>query len=72
MAAASAAAPSASAARDENDPVWIRDMLMANPDQVALLKQQNPRLAEALPNLEEFTKVRLAATSTTTLDLRDN
>ncbi len=31
-------------------------MLLANPDQVALLKQQNPRLAEALNNPEEFTK----------------
>ena len=47
-----------STARDENDPKWIREMLLANPDQVAMLKQQNPRLAEALNNPDEFTKVR--------------
>jgi len=34
-------------------------MLLANPDQVALLKQQNPRLAEALNSPEEFTKASL-------------
>ena len=34
-------------------------MLAANPDQLALLKQNNPRLAEAFTsgNLEEFAKV---------------
>ena len=44
----------------EEDPAVIRDMLKANPDQMALLKQNNPRLAEALDsnNLEEFAKVR--------------
>ena len=44
---------------NEEDPAVIRDMLKANPDQMALLKQNNPRLAEALDsnNLEEFTKV---------------
>ena len=46
---------------NEEDPAVIRDMLRANPDQMALLKQNNPRLAEALDsnNLEEFAKVRI-------------
>jgi len=58
----SAAGPSrapAGGVRQEEDPAWIRDMLKANPDQLAMLKQNNPRLAEALEsgNLEEFSKV---------------
>ena len=46
---------------NEEDPAVIRDMLRANPDQMSLLKQNNPRLAEALDsnNLEEFAKVRI-------------
>lgn len=31
-----------------DDPAMIRDMLLANPDQLSLLQQNNPTLAEAV------------------------
>ena len=60
-AAAASGAGTSQQPRNEEDPAWIREMLQANPDQLALLKQNNPRLAEAFEsgNLEEFAKVIL-------------
>jgi len=43
----------------EDDPAYIRDVLLSSPDQLALVKQNNPELAEALlsGNFEKFSKM---------------
>lgn len=43
----------------EDDPAFLRDMILKNPEQLALLKHNNPQLADALlsGSLDTFTKV---------------
>ncbi|ODM93314.1 Protein DDI1 2 [Orchesella cincta] len=43
----------------EDDPAYIRDVLLSDPEQLALVKQNNPELAEALlsGNFDKFSKM---------------
>jgi hypothetical protein len=49
---------SAKKSADANDPAYIRDMYLSNPEQLAILRHNNPSLAAALDKgLGEFSKV---------------
>ncbi|XP_001366214.3 protein DDI1 homolog 2 isoform X1 [Monodelphis domestica] len=52
-------ADTASSPQGLDNPALLRDMLLANPHELSLLKERNPPLAEALlsGDLEKFTKV---------------
>lgn len=56
---AAPAGPAAGSPQGLDDPLLLRDMLLANPHELSLLKERNPPLAEALlsGDLERFTKV---------------
>ncbi|KAH9513523.1 cyanamide hydratase, partial [Bulinus truncatus] len=43
--------------RREDDPEFIRNMLLKDPSQMALLKERNPPLADALSDRVKFAKV---------------
>lgn len=51
--------PGAQTVRREDDPKYLMDMLISNPSQLAVLKERNPPLADAVlsRDLEKFRKV---------------
>lgn len=51
--------PSSQRRQIEEDPAFLRDMLLANPEQMALLRHNNPRLADALINNDMDTFSRM-------------